>query len=115
MASVPFWMFASFVISAITVYLIVWPNTQSLLFLRNMGLQKFPMHRQVIHFFLGLQKHAPVLAADGGMAWDSCEVRWKASMVSLPTSRVASEIFYWDLSVGGAWISVIFVLQEVWA
>ncbi len=53
-------------------------------------------------------KYVPVLAVDGDMWWDSCEIRQKASMVSLwnrllglPTNRVPGEIFYWKLSVEG--------------
>ena len=44
------------------------------------------------------------------MDWEPCKVRWKACMVRLwnrlldmPTARIASEVFQWDLSIGGAW------------
>ncbi len=74
---------------------------------------------KVIRFFLGLHKYVPVLAFTGDMGWDSCEVRWKANMVSLwnrlmglPITSVASEIFNWDLSVGGEWVSEALDLLE---
>ena len=60
-----------------------------------------------------------MLAVNGDMGWDHCEVRWKASMVSLwnrllglPTNRVDNEIFYWDLSVGGQWATDISDILE---
>ena len=78
------------------------------------------VQNRAIRFFLGLHKYAPIPAFNGDMGWDSCKIRWKANMVNLwnrlldlPPNRVASQIFYWDLSVKGVWVSEMFdLLQE---
>ena len=87
------------------------------------GYKKFQLNERVqnraIRFFLGLHKYATIPAFNGDMGWDSCIIRWKASMVNLwnrllglPTNRVASQIFYWDLSVNGEWVSEVFDLFQ---
>jgi hypothetical protein len=67
------------------------------------------VHSRAVCYFLGVHKFAPVLAITGDMGWEPCEVRWKACMVRLwnrlwdmTTTRIASKVFQWDLSIAWA-------------
>ncbi len=72
-------------------------------------------HNRAIWFSLGLHKYAHVLAFN--MGWDSCEICWKDSVVSLwnrllrlPSNRITNEILHWALSIKGERANEIFEL-----
>ena len=73
------------------------------------GVKKYEKLEQVqykaMRYFLGVHRFAPIDMLKGDFGWLSCHSRHRLSMlrlwnrlVSMPTTRVTSKIFMWDLS-----------------
>ena len=78
----------------------------------NTNMKGQMVQNRAIRYFLGVHKFAPVLAIQGDMGWEPCDIRWKGSMIALwnrlvrmPENRIAKKIFNWDVSIKGGWAS----------
>ena len=71
------------------------------------------VQERAIRYFLGVHRFAPTHMLYGDIGWVPCNLRHKLSavrlwnrLVSLPTTRITSQVFLWDLSYSsqaGSW------------